>query len=411
MRYGSSLARQLILAAAVFLFVGRVMLIPCTVAVVSGKATADGRPLLWKNRDTNTIPNKLVYVQGEKYAFIGLVDAWDKNVMSIWSGINSAGFAIMNSASGDLADGETGMMNNGTFMRLAIGTCASVEDFERLLQETAGKRRVGSNFGVIDAHGRACFFETGADFYVKFDADDPRVAPRGYIVRTNYAFTSSQKNGGGGYIRFDRISHLFQAADAEGRLNVSFILKEAARDLVNEKLHSYPLSHPGTKDTTFSLYINTNDTINRNTSVAVSVFHGAPSPDKAYLSTMWVLLGQPVCTAAVPVWVHAEAVPEICGGEGESPLNILARDVAAYLYPDRRSHMAQYLNVTRLVNYKGSGILPYLLDVENKVLKETGSKLESWAKMRPDSEEVRAFQEKTAGFVYDRLCEFFLDIK
>ena len=32
----------------------------CTSAVVSGRATRDGRPILWKQRDTGQLENKLV---------------------------------------------------------------------------------------------------------------------------------------------------------------------------------------------------------------------------------------------------------------------------------------------------------------------------------------------------------------
>ena len=49
----------------------------------------------------------------------------------------------------------------------------------------------------------------------------------GYHI-TNYAFTSPVKNGGGGYIRFERASKLFQAASAEERLDYKFILREEA---------------------------------------------------------------------------------------------------------------------------------------------------------------------------------------
>ncbi|MCI0495741.1 hypothetical protein L0Z72_12120, partial [candidate division KSB1 bacterium] len=45
----------------------------CTVAVVSGKATVDGRPLLWKNRDTSYLDNEVSYFADGKYAYIGVI--------------------------------------------------------------------------------------------------------------------------------------------------------------------------------------------------------------------------------------------------------------------------------------------------------------------------------------------------
>jgi len=183
------------------------------------------------------VANKVVFVKGEKYGFIALIDAVDKKIENAWAGINTKGFAIMNAASRDLAASEEGMADNGRLMREALGKCANVADFEKFLQSTNGNRRVGAHFGVIDAKGNACIFETSSSSFVKFDAKDARVAPHGYVIRTNYAFTSPRQNGGG-YIRFERASKLFQIASAERRLDFKFILQDVARDLVNEKLHS-----------------------------------------------------------------------------------------------------------------------------------------------------------------------------
>ncbi len=37
----------------------------CTSAIIGAKANPSGRPLLWKNRDTSTIDNKVEYVPGK----------------------------------------------------------------------------------------------------------------------------------------------------------------------------------------------------------------------------------------------------------------------------------------------------------------------------------------------------------
>ncbi|MGQ9578494.1 MAG: hypothetical protein ACUVWQ_07720 [Candidatus Aminicenantales bacterium] len=265
-----------------WLYLSTYSLFPCTVAVVSGKATPDGRPLLWKNRDASVVDTKLVYIKGAKFAIFGLVNADDREAQNVWVGINSEGFAIINALASDLSEDEKGAAENGRLMRLALGECSRVADFEAKLVQTNGQRQVAANFGVIDAYGQACFFETSKTKFVKFDANDPRVAPFGYLARTNFAFTAAEKFKGSGYIRFERVSHIFEKALAESRLDLKFILQEAARDLVNEKLHSYPLTAALPDDPAKPLYINTNDTINRNSTVAVTVFHGASEPRKAF---------------------------------------------------------------------------------------------------------------------------------
>jgi len=380
-------------------------------AVVSGKATPDGRPLMWKNRDTNILNNKIGYFKGAKYNFIGLINANDKEGKDVWAGINTEGFAIMNSASRDLAQKGQIMSDNGRIMRLALGECATALDFENLLKRTKGKRDVGANFGVIDAEGKACIYETTNSGFEKFSADDPRIAPFGYIIRTNYAFTSPVKNGGGGYIRFERASRLFQTARSEGRLDYKFIIQQASRDLANEKLHSYPLSEPRIEDTGSPLYINTNDTINRNSTASVALFHGVTSRKKAHLATMWILLGQPVCTVAVPLWASAPGVPSELSGPENPPLNDFSRALASFLYPDRRGHMYQYLNVTRLKNYGGKGILTKLIEIENQAFAQTEIKLREWERRKPAEKEILDFEKKISTWVFESLKSSFPNIR
>jgi len=166
---------------------------PCTIAVISGKATPDGRPMIWKNRDTDVLNNKVLYVTSGKYPFLGLFNADDNRGENAWAGVNAAGFVIMNSLSVDLGETSQSGDENGTFMSRALAECATVRDFERLLEMTNGKRDTAANFGVMDAEGRACLFETGRRSSVKFDAADPRVAPQGYILRTNFALTAAKR--------------------------------------------------------------------------------------------------------------------------------------------------------------------------------------------------------------------------
>ena len=69
----------------------------CTSAIVSGKLTANGRPLMWKNRDTNDLNNRVERIKGHDglMEFVALFDARDLNDTAAWMGFNEAGFAIM----------------------------------------------------------------------------------------------------------------------------------------------------------------------------------------------------------------------------------------------------------------------------------------------------------------------------
>ncbi len=383
---------------------------PCTIAVVSGKATTDGRPLVWKNRDTDVLNNKVVFLATGRIPFLALVNADDNRAESAWAGVNAAGFVIMNSLSADLGETSASGDANGSFMARALAECATVREFERLLDRTNGRRDTAANFGVMDAAGTACLFETGRSGYVRFDAADPRVAPQGYILRTNFALTAAKRTGGG-YNRFDRVTRLFQAARAENRLGLPFILQEAARDLVNEKIASDPLQGPVEGTPADPRYVHTNDTINRYMTSFAAVFHGVTARDKAYMTSMWVMLGPPIASVAVPVWAAAPAVPLVLTGEATAPLDDVAQDIRRYLYPDQRPNMNQYLNVTRLRTYRTTGVLARTLEIENQVLDRAARAEAEWLRKKPSLLQMMSFEGGLAAWAYEGFSSAFAGLR
>ncbi len=157
----------------------------CTSMVVSGKATADGKPLLFKHRDTDDQNNSIRFFHGEKYDFIGLVNS-NSPAGEVWTGTNSAGFSIMNTASYNFREDsitDLEMDKEGFLMYDALATCVTVADFERLLSDREKPMGVEANFGVIDSHGGAAYFEVNNFRWVKYDVNE---IPCGYRVVTNF---------------------------------------------------------------------------------------------------------------------------------------------------------------------------------------------------------------------------------
>ena len=177
----------------------------CTSAVVSGKVTPDGRPLLWKNRDTDYLRNHVAYIKGEKYNFIADVNSDNfPDLKEAWVGTNSAGFALMNTQSYNLVevkDGEERGAANGRIIYRALEVCATVEDFRHFLDTISKPSLIEANFGVIDAQGGAAVFEVDYYKYTMYDANNPKDAPYGYIARTNFSF-AGEANRGAGYVRY-----------------------------------------------------------------------------------------------------------------------------------------------------------------------------------------------------------------
>ena len=159
--------RKLLSVIIVYL-VGWIPMFPCTSAVVSGRVTPDGRPLLWKHRDASDLNNRIVHFEAEggKLEFVGLVNGVDTMANEVWAGYNTSGFAIMNTASYNLKNDTSSLSDReGVVMKQVLGECRTVEDFARLLDSLPRPIGVEANFGVVDALGGAALYlnSTGND--------------------------------------------------------------------------------------------------------------------------------------------------------------------------------------------------------------------------------------------------------
>lgn len=369
----------------------------CTTVVVSGRATVDGRPLLWKNRDVSDEDNEVVYLTGGTYDVVGVITAG--NTFSIWMGINSAGLAIENSHSPDLEG--TSSSENGTFMKYALQYCATVDEFEQLLIITNNPgRATQANYGVIDATGAAAIFETGNHSYTKFDTNDPFVAPLRFIVRTNFALTGNST--GSGYERYDRAVALFTDRVATSKISCEYIFRTLARDLKNDQIDPYPLPYEGTQDGHASGYIRTNYSINRYLTRSCAVFHGVLPGEDPRLSTMWVILGEPVCGVAVPVWVYAGSTPPEMNGSPTAPMCDLSIAKETLCYTDTAASPIsyQYIDTYALDDSAGGGIFSYSFLIEDWTFARTDTALTSWRNALPNAREVKDFEKEIIAQTY-----------
>ena len=362
----------------------------CTTAVVSGSATPDGRPLLWKNRDTDEANNKLVHLADGPLAAVGLVNVGSTS--SVWMGVNAAGFAIENSNSEDL-EGTSGG-GNGSFMRQALLNCATVADFEDLLVQTnATGRTTQANFGVIDAAGGAAMFEVGNHTYQRYDAAD---TPLGFIVRTNFAFTGD--GSGTGQVRYGRAVELLNGAALSGTLTHAFLLRSAARDLKNDAVDPYPLPYEGGQDGRPAGFIRTVYSINREGTRSSAVFRGVRPAEDPRLTTMWTILGEPVCSIALPVWPLAAAVPPELGGSAAAPLCEAAIVKKGLCYPLATS--PDYIDTARLSDGAGGGVFSFTEPTEDWALARAEALLTGWRGSVPTPAAVAGAQNEIALQAY-----------
>ena len=167
----------------------------CTSVIISGKVRADGRAVMMKHRDSDHVSNDILWFQGEKYSFIGLVNTDVPLTREVWAGTNSAGFSIMNTATYDLKEDDVPaeqMDKEGYVMYRALEICATVQDFEHFLDTLSKPMGIEANFGVIDAKGGAMYYEVDNwRIRAKYDINEE---PSGYRVVTNFTWSGRQED-------------------------------------------------------------------------------------------------------------------------------------------------------------------------------------------------------------------------
>jgi len=370
----------------------------CTTAVISGGATTDARPILWKNRDTDNLSNKVVYVDEKPFSYLGVVNADNPSGRVVWGGLNSAGFAIINSVAYNLPkkSGEKEDLE-GVIMADALRKCATVSDFEQYIETNLGAE-LGSraNFCVIDAQGDAAIFEVHNHGYKKLDASG---SPDKYLLNTNFS-RSGPADEGAGYLRYDREMKLFNGVSA-GKLTSQFVLQDVARDLGHALV-----AHPDRADwkslpPSQPFWIHANYTINRVSTASSILIHGVKKGEDPRRATLWVILGEPVCSIAVPLWVEAGTTPLQMHDGKDAPIAKEASRLRGILRPLKGRDRGEYIDLTKLDNSAGTGWLPSNLRFEYDVFQQT----EALLSRNPTAVELGAFEGEMASRVLARLRE------
>ncbi|MFH1851790.1 MAG: T9SS type A sorting domain-containing protein [Candidatus Neomarinimicrobiota bacterium] len=366
--------------------------------MAAGRATADGRPLIWKTRDYSSEPdNEVKYNSSFQYKFVSV-----NNDASSYAymGVNDQGFAIMNAVSDDLPSSDgPGSLGAGQLMRDALGNCATVAEFEQYLLSTNSSGRSGkSNFGTIDATGAAVIFEASYSDFWKFDAADTDISPNGYLIRTNHSVTGG---GSSGIERFRRSTALVNDFFQGDTLNHRSILRHQMRDFSDA--NSNPVSVPFAGNWNLSSpygYIYNYLSICRSTSVSAMVVQGVlPQAEPTWLSTMWVLLGQPATTIAVPYW-PVGTTPTIADGPVTAQLCDVARSINSHLVDSGSSY---YVDSYKLLDGSGSGLWTVTHPAEDLVLHRTDSLLTLWRVTAPTASEMLSWENEFADFALERL--------
>ncbi len=402
---------QRFLFLSLFIFGFHFLSNSCTSIIISGKYTKDGRPLMWKNRDTGFLKNKLMYFSDGKYKYVGLVNSGDLEGKSVWIGYNEAGFAIMNTAPYNVndPDDKTKMSGyEGRIMKQALQTCKTIDDFEDLLKNLPKPTKLASNYGVIDANGAAAYFELGNFKYEKIDVNDQKIAPFGYVIRTNFSHTG-MPGGDGGYIRYINAQTVFAQAKAEGLIDHKFILQHASRSLYHSLINKdLKIDPPSENESTL---VHFTDFIPRNSSSSAVVVQGVQIRESPDFTTMWAVVGWPLTSVVVPVWLKGGgSLPKVTLYDEnlkDSPLSSKALTLKKKCFPVKRGFGKNYLKLNVLYNKEGSGIMQILKPVEDVIFEKTNKQLDDWRKNGWSKKQIQEYYQWLDTYIQGEYQKLF----
>lgn len=390
------------LLMTVALLTGATKSAACTSVIVSGKVTPDGRPYIFKNRDTPNQDNLVVSVQGSKYRFIAIVGRQDSLNLNVWSGHNEAGFAIANTAAYNLNGRQkpgqprpNGDEKDGNLMYKALETCATLADFEHLLdsiKQAKGTLHSNSNFAVLDAEGGVAYYETGNKGYVKFDANDPIQAPYGFLIRTNHGM-SGDRSLDQGIERYLAIQDYMTRASFEGNLAFEPIIRKVTRTLTHG-LTRLNLWDFAPQDDSQPVYFPFRDFIPRWHTASAQLIQGVRPGEDPRLTIAWTIPGSTLTTPAIPLWITADGkLPQIVtrNSQGHATLVDAGFELKKQLFPIERGNGTDYINLAKLINHAGTGILQKIEPIETEIFARSEQALNALRENGPTAKETAEF--------------------
>jgi len=190
-------------------------------------------------------------------------------------------------------------------MRLALQSCANRGGVPGAARQDGRRpRRDGQLRASSTPKGARRSSRTGRKAHKRFDATDPKVAPNGFIVRTNYSDSGDTRTGpasSGGEQATSLLDELVKAK----ALAAPTLPPVPARDVANVRIGSYPAKGlPAGAHWAYTA----DSRLQVRHRLRRAVRGRAPGEDPL-LATLWVIVGQPITGAAVPVWVRAARVP------------------------------------------------------------------------------------------------------
>ena len=370
--------KKLLLVAVAVLVLAGPRAFACSSVIISGRATADGRPLMLKVRDEAGQNNNIQYFIGNKYNYLGFVGDASKpheKVRSIVGGMNEAGLCTMSLTSNSWSKENLPKAKHGNVQVMALANCRNIAEMEAMFAEWGRPLGQVFNLGVIDAEGGAAYYEFDGEWYTKYDVNDPEVAPDGWRVLTNFSWAGDAE-GSGGWDRYFSAEAMMKdfPKNAEGKYELT------AEDLYEAFGRRYRHELMGIKsidDLARYPYFCDQGMISRHQTCGILTFQGVRPGENPKYTVMWTQLGFPGSCPAIPLFAcGGNQVPDYIWGIGEKSSRLCDKSFEVrnkYVYDKTWNGRLNYFNVAAL-----NKVMNCVRGTETVIRNEFFQRFEAW---------------------------------
>ena len=267
---------------------------------------------------------------------------------------------------------------------------------------------------MIDAEGGAAYYEMNSRTWVKRDANDPNLAPNGYLVVTNFSFTG-RVDEGYGYIRHSSAEYLINQAFNKGvKFTPDWIMNNLSRSFYHSLL-GLDVVESGMINSTNGWFID-QDFISRKSTSSISIFQGVEKGEEPGNTVFWCALGYGPLGICMPVIMkYLPLIPngmEAMGGSGKNSnlsfLNSQSLKVKESVFPIVRGSGSKYVNIGKLFNSEGNGYTQIIQSSENKIFNDSYKVIMNIRKTSVELskiEELYRSNSKIATSTYEQLLK------
>lgn len=374
----------------------------CTIVAVSGSATADGRPLLMKNRDSSAWDLRIkIGGGGSNYVYLCQCNVPNG---SAYSGFNETGFAIISSHSYNMPNTDYGW--NAYIMQLALERCASVNEFDSLLNALTKPISVCSNYGVMDAQGNVAIFEVSAYTYARYNVDS---SCNGYLIRTNYSFSGDttiiHSVTTSSVPRYQISSDYMSNTIAANGFITKENLLELSRCLIDsvgvDLRNSAPFDEFAYTPVDFRYYVP------GYSSTSAMVIQGVLPNEDPLLTVAWTALGPPLSTVTIPYLITPQRyLPQKSQMDSTGHSWLVSN---GQQLKNRYFINSNTIDLAKLYNQAHTGVMQKIVEIEEELINRGDAIVDSLRIEEVSSINVANYYSWVDEYLEQQYCPFFND--